>query len=73
MYGLLGFKTHAKVLMVVRRERGGLNASASGDGTTPTNGAHFEDISMFTAREDIAEVPGLLHMLTGYSALPLER
>jgi polyphosphate kinase len=71
MYGLLGFKTHAKVLIVVRRERGGLNRNvplATGNYNHQT-ARLFEDISIFTAREDIAEdATAFFNMLTGYSA-----
>ena len=71
MYGLLGFKTHAKVLMVVRRERGGLKRYvhlATGNYNQQT-ARLYEDISMFTAREDIAEdATAFFNMLTGYSA-----
>ncbi len=71
MYGLLGFKTHAKVLMVVRRERGGLKRYvhlATGNYNQQT-ARLYEDISLFTAREDIAEdATAFFNMLTGYSA-----
>jgi polyphosphate kinase len=71
MYGLLGFKTHAKVLMVVRREREGLRRYvhlATGNYNQQT-ARLYEDISMFTAREDIAEdATAFFNMLTGYSA-----
>src|SRR5207237_7005316 len=71
MYGLLGFKTHAKVLMVVRRERGGLRRYvhlATGNYNQQT-ARLYEDISLFTAREDIAEdATAFFNMLTGYSA-----
>ncbi len=71
MYGLLGFKTHAKVLMVVRRERAGLKRYvhlATGNYNQQT-ARLYEDVSMFTAREDIAEdATAFFNMLTGYSA-----
>jgi polyphosphate kinase len=71
MYGLLGFKTHAKVLMVVRRERGGLRRYvhlATGNYNQQT-ARLYEDISLFTARHDIAEdATAFFNMLTGYSA-----
>jgi polyphosphate kinase len=71
MYGLLGFKTHAKVMMVVRRERGGLKRYvhlATGNYNQQT-ARLYEDISMFTAREEVAEdATAFFNMLTGYSA-----
>ncbi len=71
MYGLLGFKTHAKVLLVVRRERDGLKRYvhlATGNYNQQT-ARLYEDISLFTAREDIGEdATSLFNLLTGYSA-----
>jgi polyphosphate kinase len=71
MYGLLGFKTHAKVLLVVRKERTGLRRYvhlATGNYNQQT-ARLYEDISMFTAREDFAEdATSLFNLLTGYSA-----
>jgi polyphosphate kinase len=71
MYGLLGFKTHAKVLLVVRRERGGLRRYvhlATGNYNQQT-ARTYEDISLFTAREDFGEdATSLFNLLTGYSA-----
>jgi polyphosphate kinase len=71
MYGLLGFKTHAKVLLVVRRESDGLKRYvhlATGNYNQQT-ARLYEDISLFTAREDIGEdATSLFNLLTGYSA-----
>ncbi|HET9929104.1 MAG TPA: polyphosphate kinase 1 [Polyangiaceae bacterium] len=71
MYGLLGFKTHAKVLMVIRRERNGLRRYvhlATGNYNQQT-ARLYEDISLFTAREDYGEdATAFFNMLTGYSA-----
>ena len=71
MYGLMGFKTHAKVLLVVRKERDGLRRYvhlATGNYNQQT-ARLYTDISLFTAREDIAEdATALFNMLTGYSA-----
>ncbi len=71
MYGLLGFKTHAKVLLVVRKERGGLRRYvhfATGNYNQQT-ARIYEDISLFTAREEVGEdVTSFFNMLTGYSA-----
>jgi len=71
MYGLLGFKTHAKVLLVVRKEREGLRRYvhlATGNYNQQT-ARTYEDISLFTAREDFGEdATALFNLLTGYSA-----
>jgi polyphosphate kinase len=71
MYGLLGFKTHAKVLLVVRKERTGLRRYvhlATGNYNQQT-ARLYEDLSLFTAREDMGEdATAFFNMLTGYSA-----
>jgi polyphosphate kinase len=71
MYGLMGFKTHAKVLLVVRKERHGLRRYvhlATGNYNQQT-ARIYTDISLFTAREDMAEdATAFFNMLTGYSA-----
>ncbi len=71
MYGLLGFKTHAKVLLVVRQEPGGLRRYvhlATGNYNQQT-ARLYEDISLFTAKEEIGEdATALFNLLTGYSA-----
>ncbi len=71
MYGLMGFKTHAKVLLVVRKERAGLRRYvhlATGNYNQQT-ARIYTDLSLFTAREDIGEdATAFFNMLTGYSA-----
>ncbi|HSC87970.1 MAG TPA: polyphosphate kinase 1 [Polyangiaceae bacterium] len=71
MYGLLGFKTHAKVLMVVRKEGDSLRRYvhlATGN-YNQTTARIYEDVSLFTAREDLGEdATSLFNLLTGYSA-----
>jgi polyphosphate kinase len=71
MYGLLGFKTHCKVLLVVRKERTGLRRYvhvATGNYNQQT-ARLYTDLSMFTAREDFGEdATSLFNLLTGYSA-----
>lgn len=71
MYGLLGFKTHAKVLLVVRKEGGRLNRYvhlATGNYNQQT-ARLYADLSLFTARESLAEdATSLFNLLTGYSA-----
>ncbi len=71
MYGLLGFKTHAKVLLVVRKESGALRRYvhlATGNYNQQT-ARLYEDLSLFTARDDFGEdATSLFNLLTGYSA-----
>src|SRR4051812_37020708 len=71
MYGLMGFKTHAKVLLVVRKERAGLRRYvhlATGNYNQQT-ARIYSDLSLFTAREDVGEdATAFFNMLTGYSA-----
>jgi polyphosphate kinase len=70
MYGLIGFKTHAKVLLVVRKERTGLRRYvhlATGNYNQQT-ARLYTDLSLFTAREDVGEdATSFFNMLTGYS------
>ena len=72
VYGIAHLKIHAKTTIVVRREYDRLkryvhlSTGNYNDKTAKT----YEDISLFTAREDIAYDTGLLfNMITGYSAL----
>jgi polyphosphate kinase len=71
MYGLLGFKTHAKVLLVVRQEGKRLQRYvhlATGNYNQQT-ARSYEDLSLFTAREEFGEdATSLFNLLTGYSA-----
>lgn len=73
MYGLMGLKTHAKVLLVVRREKNGLRRYvhlATGNYNQQT-AKLYTDLSLFTAREDIGEdATAFFNLLTGYSAPP---
>ena len=73
VYGLLGLKTHAKCLLIVRREKGKLRryVHLSTGNYNPTTARLYTDLSLFTARPDICEdVSSLFNLLTGYSAPP---
>jgi polyphosphate kinase len=73
VYGLLGLKTHAKCLLIVRREKGKLKryAHLSTGNYNPTTARLYTDYSFFTARADVCEdVSSLFNLLTGYSAPP---
>jgi polyphosphate kinase len=73
VYGLLGLKTHAKAMLIVRREKGKLRryAHVSTGNYNPTTARLYTDLSLFTAKEDLCEdVSSLFNLLTGYSAPP---
>jgi polyphosphate kinase len=70
VYGVPGLKTHSKILLVVRREQGGLKRYAHiGTGNYNPNTARiYEDLGLFTANPEIgADVSDLFNSLTGYS------
>ena len=73
VYGLVGFKTHCKVALVVRRERGVIRryVHLSTGNYNPATARTYGDISYLTAREDFADDAGaLFNLITGYSAPP---
>ncbi len=73
VYGLIGLKTHVKVALVVRREGNGIRRYVHlGTGNYNTLTARqYTDLSMFTARQEIADdASALFNMLTGYSEPP---
>lgn len=73
VYGVTGYKTHAKAALVVRRHRGGVRRYVHlGTGNyNEGNAASYADFSLFTARESIGEdVTWLFNLLTGYTRPP---
>lgn len=70
VYGIKGLKTHAKLCMVVRREKGGIKRYVhlgTGNYNTITAGI-YADFGLFTANPEIgADVSDLFNVLTGYS------
>jgi polyphosphate kinase len=73
VYGPVGFKTHCKVALVVRRERGIIRryVHLSTGNYNPATARTYGDISYLTAREDFADDAGaLFNLITGYSAPP---
>ncbi len=73
VYGLIGLKTHAKCLLIVRREKGKLRryAHLSTGNYNPTTARFYTDFSFLTARPSICEdASSLFNLLTGYSAPP---
>ena len=70
VYGLSGLKVHAKITMVLRREHDRIKryVHLSTGNYNEKTAKSYEDICLFTCRDDIAYDAGLLfNMLTGYS------
>src|SRR5438067_4479675 len=73
VYGLIGYKTHSKAALVVRRESAGLHRYVHlGTGNyDPATARSYSDLSLFTANEAFgADATALLNLLTGYSKPP---
>ncbi|MCS6969450.1 MAG: polyphosphate kinase 1 [Rhodocyclaceae bacterium] len=73
IYGLVGYKVHAKLLMIVRRDDDGLRRYCHiGTGNYNDRTAKlYTDLSYLTANEAIGrDVAALFNMLTGYSRPP---
>jgi polyphosphate kinase len=70
VYGLVGLKTHAKLLLVVRRERDSIRryVHMSTGNYNDVTASVYSDIGFFTADPDIgSDVSDLFNVLTGYS------
>ncbi|HEX6487761.1 MAG TPA: polyphosphate kinase 1 [Candidatus Dormibacteraeota bacterium] len=70
VYGVVGLKTHAKVSLVVRQERGGIrNYVHFGTGNyNPATARTYEDLGLLTADPALgADAADLFNFLTGYS------
>src|ERR1700682_5622597 len=70
VYGLVGLKTHAKLMLVVRQEGAGVRRYAHiGTGNyNATTAGMFEDVALFTADPEVtADIAELFNYLTGYS------
>jgi len=70
VYGLVGLKTHAKILLVVRQEDDGIRRYCHvGTGNyNPKTATLYEDIGLLTADPELgAELTELFNHLTGYS------
>ena len=69
-YGLVGLKTHAKLLLVVRREQDGITryVHMSTGNYNDVTARLYTDIGFFTCDPDLAaDVSDLFNVLTGYS------
>jgi polyphosphate kinase len=76
VHGIPGLKTHAKAILVVRRERGGVrNYVMIGTGNFHAKNARlYEDFGLFTTDREIGqEVANLFNTLTGYGHPARER
>jgi polyphosphate kinase len=76
VHGIPGLKTHAKAILVVRRERGSVRHYVmSGTGNFHAKNARlYEDFGFFTADPEIGEeVANLFNTLTGYGHPKRER
>jgi polyphosphate kinase len=70
VHGIPGLKTHAKAILIVRRERGGVRHYVMiGTGNFHAKNARlYEDFGLFTTDAEIGEeVASLFNTLTGYS------
>jgi polyphosphate kinase len=70
VYGLVGLKTHCKLLLIVRRESDGIRRyvhSATGN-YNPVTARIYTDFGFFTCDDDMAtDVSELFNVLTGYA------
>ncbi|HTL90191.1 MAG TPA: polyphosphate kinase 1 [Leptolyngbya sp.] len=70
VYGLVGLKTHTKLVLVVRREEGRIRRYVHiGTGNyNPKTARLYTDLGVFSCREDLgADLTDLFNYLTGYS------
>jgi len=75
-YGVLGLKTHSKVILVVRKDYNGLRRYVHvGTGNYHSGTARlYSDLGMLTCDQDIAQdLTELFNYLTGYSPPPTYR
>lgn len=73
IYGLVGLKTHCKILLIVRRDEDGIRRYLHlGTGNYNDSTARlYTDMGLFTCREDYGSDASLLfNLLTGYSRPP---
>lgn len=73
VYRVPGYKTHAKVALVVRREGASLRRYVHlGTGNyNPTTARFYTDVSLLSARDELADdVSAFFNLLTGYAEPP---
>ena len=70
VYGLIGYKTHCKLCLVVRQESDGIRRYchlSTGNYNVRTGGI-YSDLGLFTCREDFGEdLTEVFNLLTGYT------
>ncbi|MBM4262648.1 MAG: polyphosphate kinase 1 [Deltaproteobacteria bacterium] len=70
VYGMVGYKTHCKICLVVRQEADGIRRYchlATGNYNVRTAGV-YSDLGLFTCRESFAQdLTELFNLLTGYT------
>jgi polyphosphate kinase len=70
VYGIVGYKTHCKVCLIVRREGGELRryVHLSTGNYNAVTGRLYTDVDLFTCNPDFgAEAAQLMNLLTGFS------
>ncbi|MGM3307254.1 polyphosphate kinase 1 [Anabaena sp. WFMT] len=70
VYGLVGLKTHSKIVMVVRREKDRMRRYVHiGTGNyNPKTARLYTDLGLFSCREELgADLTDVFNFLTGYS------
>jgi polyphosphate kinase len=70
IYGVVGLKTHAKLLLIVRREPGGTRryVHVSTGNYNDLTATRYEDVSIFTADPDFGiDASNFFNAVTGYS------
>ena len=70
VYGVAGYKTHAKALLIVRRETAGLRryAHLSTGNYNDRTARLYSDVGLMTTNRDVAaDVAAMFNLLTGYS------
>ena len=75
-YGVMGLKTHSKIILVVRKDYDGLRRYAHiGTGNYHSQTARlYSDLGLLTCDNDItADLTGLTNYITGYSPAPSYR
>ncbi|MCK8824666.1 RNA degradosome polyphosphate kinase [Fuchsiella alkaliacetigena] len=73
IYGLIGLKVHAKLLLIIRQEEDGIRRymHLSTGNYNEETAQLYTDVGMFTCKESFgADISSLFNLLTGYSAPP---